>query len=280
MNKRSSYLLVLLLVGVALSGCGPSQAELDATATQESAAAYATLTAQAPTVTPTYTPSPTPTRTATPSATPTSTNTPTPTATPTPTNTPTNTPTATPTPRPTGTSTVMPTRGSSSQGKTGSALSSRLKTYALTLADLPAGFVALPPDQVKGLHQGLPDGSRAFGYSNGKGDQIVMGILMPYPEPTDQRIFDALLPIMVQTIQTVIGAGSDPVELKGLENIGEVRIATTSVSEMGVISLRWDILGFRRGDVGVLLIVAYFDGDQPAVALGDLAHLLDKRIQQ
>ena len=85
---------------------------------------------------------------------------------------------------------------------------------------------------------------------------------------------------MVQVIQSTIGASADPVELAGLENIGEARVATTSVSEMGVIAFRWDILGFRRGDVGVLLIVAYFDGEKPAVTLGDLAQLLDRRIRQ
>jgi hypothetical protein len=278
MNKRSSYLLVLLLVCVALSGCGPSQAELDATATQVSADVFATQTAQAPTSTPTYTPSPTPTMTPTPTATLTATPTPTNTPTSTPTRTPTNTPTVAPTP--TITPTVTPTRGSTSHGTTKPTLSSRFKTYALTLADLPAGFVNLPPEQMKDLQQGLPEGSRAFGYSNGKGDQIVMGMLMPYPEPADQRVFDAVLPLMVQVIQSTIGAGADPVELAGLENIGEARVATTSVSEMGVISFRWDILGFRRGDVGVLLVVAYFDGEKPAVTLGDLARLLDGRIQQ
>jgi hypothetical protein len=284
MNKRSSYLLVLLLVGVALSGCGPSQAELDATATRVSADTFATQTAQAPTSTPTYTPSPTPTKTPTPTLTPTNTPTATPTYTPspTPTETPTRTPTHTPTvaPTPTITPTVTLTRGTTRLGTTKTALSSRLKTYALTLADLPAGFVNLPPDQVLGMQKDLPVGSRAFGYSNSTGDQIVMGMLLPYPELADRRMFDAVLPLMIQTIQTAIGAGADPVELAGLENIGEVRVASTSVSEMGVISFRWDILGFRRGDVGVLLIVAYFDGEKPAVTLGDLARLLDGRIQQ
>ena len=182
MNERSPCLLVLLLICVALSGCGPSQVELDATATQVSANTYATLTAQAPTAPPTYTPSPTPTKTPTPSATLTPTSTTTPTATPTPTLTPTNTPTATSTPRPTSTPTAKSTRGSTKLGTTRPALSLRLKTYALTLADLPAGFVNLPPEQMKDLQQGLPEGSRAFGYSNGKGDQIVMGMLMPYPQ--------------------------------------------------------------------------------------------------
>jgi len=98
MNTRSPFVSVLLLIGIILSACGPSQANLDVRATQVAASIFATQTAQAPTVTPTFTPSPTPTATAT--ATPTST----PTNTPTPTPTPTQalpTATASPTPKPT-----------------------------------------------------------------------------------------------------------------------------------------------------------------------------------
>lgn len=73
---------VSILMGAILSGCGLSQAEVVATATQMAANIFATQTAQAPTATPTFTPSPAPT--ATPTVTPTTTNTPTITPTPTP----------------------------------------------------------------------------------------------------------------------------------------------------------------------------------------------------
>jgi hypothetical protein len=138
----------------------------------------------------------------------------------------------------------------------------------------------MPAEQVRNLERDLPEGSHAFGYSSGKGDQIVMGMLIPYPGQTDRRLFDATLPYMVEAMRATIGAGADPQELEGLDDIGEVRVGTTSVSEMGAILFRWDILGFRRGDVGVLLVVAYFDGEKPAVTVGDLALVLDERIQQ
>lgn len=78
---------LLLVAGLLLVACGPSQAERDSRATQVAAVIFATQTAQAPTVTPTPTPSNTPTPTSTP----------TPTITPTPTETPTRfPPTATP----------------------------------------------------------------------------------------------------------------------------------------------------------------------------------------
>jgi hypothetical protein len=103
--------LVVLLLGLVVAACGPSQAELDANATEIAAQVFATQTAVAPT--PTHTPTVTPTATDTPTATltPTATPTDTPTDTPTPTDTstPTATPTDTSTPTPTATETMAPT---------------------------------------------------------------------------------------------------------------------------------------------------------------------------
>ncbi|MGC9396822.1 MAG: hypothetical protein ACP5J4_18410 [Anaerolineae bacterium] len=114
---RKTCLLCSILVTLALNlaGCGPSEAELAATATQVAHDIFATLTAEAPTFTPTATATPTSTNTptstptATPTATTTPTNTPTPTLTPSPTNTPTETPIPTDTPTPTQTPTPRPT---------------------------------------------------------------------------------------------------------------------------------------------------------------------------
>ncbi|MFZ5919243.1 MAG: hypothetical protein ACOYZ7_20115, partial [Chloroflexota bacterium] len=69
-NKGYVILLGSLLVLV-LAACGPSQAELDAEATDIAASSFATQTAKAPTHTPTPTFTPTPTPTATPTHTPT-----------------------------------------------------------------------------------------------------------------------------------------------------------------------------------------------------------------
>lgn len=105
MMKRAFSVLVCLLACIVSVACGPSQAELDAWATETVASMHATQTAEAPTHTPR--PTSTPTHTSTPTYTPTATptRTLTPTRTPTPSITPTATlaPTATYTPLPTHT---------------------------------------------------------------------------------------------------------------------------------------------------------------------------------
>ncbi|OQY16467.1 MAG: hypothetical protein B6I35_15810 [Anaerolineaceae bacterium 4572_32.2] len=102
MRNKGYLALFGFLMILSLTACGPSQAELDAEATESATASFATQTAEAPTHTPTITVTHTPTATQTPTATPTSTRTPTPsrTATPTRTPTPTRAPTNTPTPTP------------------------------------------------------------------------------------------------------------------------------------------------------------------------------------
>ena len=91
MNTIKRYTLMLFITVMFLAACAPSQQELDATATQNAANVFSTLTAEAPTLTPTSTNTPLPTETPTPTLTPTPTQTPTPTATPEPTATPTAT---------------------------------------------------------------------------------------------------------------------------------------------------------------------------------------------
>lgn len=67
MNQMSRVLIAAALLAALVSGCGPSQAHLDATATQQAAEAAASQTAAVtPTATPTRTPRPTATTTPTP----------------------------------------------------------------------------------------------------------------------------------------------------------------------------------------------------------------------
>ncbi len=82
MKMKFGLSLLPLLFTAVLAACGPSAAELDATASQSAADINKTQTALRPTSTATLTPSPTPTQTSAPTFTPTATATPTPLPTP------------------------------------------------------------------------------------------------------------------------------------------------------------------------------------------------------
>lgn len=239
MNTKKVITLLSLLTGSLLAACGPSQAELDATTTQMAKDIFSTQTAQAPTATETHTPSPTATVTPTPTSTSTSTSTPTPTLTPTP----------------------------------------GLSTIGLTLEDLPAGFVAMPAEEVREMEEAYPEGASAFGFQDNRTSQVIMGVLIPYPSRAEQSIFDSMMPQFVQAMAAAVGAESNSEPLPGLEDTGETHSGITAVGKMGSFSMRWDIVVFRRSEVGVLVIIAYPDGDQPATPVVHLAQLLDERIR-
>jgi len=237
------FTLVTLLICVILSGCGPSQAELDATSTQIAANIFATQTAQAPTATPTFTPSPTATATSTSTPTPTPTNTPTPTLTPTP----------------------------------------GLSSVALTQDDFPVGFEAMPAEELRNLEQNYPEGASAFGFAENMDSQSVIGILFPCSPcstQAEQTVFDKMLPLSIQSMEIALGADKNPMNLPGLDDIGEARAGITSVDKEGAHPMRWDIAVFRRSEVVMVLIVAYPDGDKPFLPIVKLARLLDERIKK
>ncbi len=252
MKTRAPFATILLLIGVMASACGPSQAALDATATQVAANIFATQTAQAPTATPTFTPSATPTATPEPTSTPLPTHTPT----PIPTSTPTHTPVPTPTPTP------------------------GLSSLALTSYDVPAGFAPLSAEQLEPMARNLPQNAGIFGFSDEENGHTIIGYLYPVSGAAEQTAFDDTLSQTLSIFATAVGADTNLKNLRGLDDVGEARAGITAVGKMGAVSLRWDIMSFRRGEVGVILFVAYPDGDKPAASIGDLARIQDKRIVQ
>ena len=224
MKTRVPLVPVILLIAVILSACGPSKAQLEATATQVAANIFGTLTAQAPTATPTATP--------------------------------TNTPAPTPTPTP------------------------GLSSVELTLNDLPAAYEPLPADEIQTMLQSAPRGATAFGFVDNNTSGVVVGMLFPYSTRAEQAAFDASLQQLVETFAAAVGAGSNFKRLRTVGDVGEARAGITSVSKVASLSMRWDVVGFRRGKVGVLLVVGYPDGDKSAVVVSDLAGVLDERISK
>lgn len=236
MRNASFTIMILLSIVVLISACGPSQAELDTTATQMTANNFASQTAQAPTVTSTPPPSLTPTTT--------------PTIAPTPTNTPTIMPTPTP----------------------------RLMATALTLDDLPAGFQVMSIRELSDLKKNLPASAIAFGFNDDESSHIIIGYLIPFNTRVEQVALDRMLPELIDSYVVILGADTNPENLTGLDDIGESHASSTFVSEINGTSIRWDIVTFRRGEILVILFDAYPDGGEPAVPVGDLAHIQDERL--
>lgn len=243
MNTTKTITLLSLLTGALLSACGPSPAEQAGTATQIAANIFATQTAQAPTATPTYTPSPTATPTAT--ATPTSTSTP----------TPTETATITPTPPP------------------------DLMAVAPALDDLPAGFIEVPQELLSEAQQSMPEDGYFFEFADQSGLQMIMGMLFSVPDRAEQATYDAMLPQLIEAFPAAFGAGPDIQTLTGLDGIGETRAGISSVGPLMAITMRWDVIGLRRGEIFAILIVGHPDGDEPLMPIEDFARLVDARIQ-
>lgn len=240
MKRFFLQVLILVILILTATGCGPSQTELDASDTEVAAEIYTTQTAQAPTVTPTFTPSPTATTT--------------PTVTPTPTHTPTSPPTPTPTPR--------------------------WLDAGLDLEDFPEGFLAMSEQELMFLKQNLPPNSIAFGFSDDANYQAVMGYLVSYPTRAEQIAFDGILPDILDLFATTYGATTTPEAITGLDDLGESRAASTFVAGTGDTVSRWENILFRRDEVGVFLFVVYLDGNEPIVPTDNLAHLLDERLCQ
>ncbi len=238
-SQRS--MIFVLITALILAACGPSPDEKAATATQVASDIFATLTAQAPTITPTFTLTPTPT------------------ATPTPTLTPSPSPTNTPVPSPT------PTPG--------------LSSLTLTLKDLPAGFQEIPPDMLSKTKSAYREGSSVFGFHNLQTSQMIMGVLIPQPSRAEQVVFDSLLPDLMQLMESAVGADQSSKPLTGLDDIGDARVGSTTTAKAYNILMRFDFVLFRRGEVGVVLYTGYPNRDKPSVSILDLARIQDKHIQ-
>ncbi len=128
------------------------------------------------------------------------------------------------------------------------------------------------------LEQNFPEGAAAFGFTRSLNFQTVIGLLVPIATQTEQAQFDLSLPQLAKTFAALFQADANQQTLRGLDDIGKARAGITAVGKVGGVSLRWDIVAFRRGKAAAILIVAYPDGDKPAVPVGDLARVLDKRV--
>ncbi len=208
--------------------------------------------------------------------------TPTPTSTPTPTATPTITPTPTATRTPLPTATPTPALGVDASG------------VVIRQSDLPAGFVEIPSEEiapstepaVAGCEYGC-DIQALSTFMNPESLEIVVGMTVLLTTTMDQVGFDtAMLNPEVAGEGFMMGLAMaapenvEPMEygeLPGVENIGERSGGITAVIDYQVFVMRMDMIMLRRGQIGVLVIVMYPEGEQHSVSVYDMARLLDER---
>lgn len=262
LKKKLFLAPVIVLVMVFLSACGPSEEEQNATATQIAANIFGTQTAEAPT----YTPTPLPTET------------PTPTNTATPTSTPTDTPTATPTPLPTDTPTVTPTP------------TPDLVIIVPDIEDLDPSFEEVSPEMMEVFGgTGISDAlGTSFAFISYQNFEFIFGAINQFSTQFERNTFDTQIsnPQLI-ALQTLTGLGvtnlddfrvKDYEEFEDLDELGDKATGyTAAVDQEGTI-LRFDMIAFRRGDIGVLVFVMYEDGTEPLTDVRELARGMDKRI--
>lgn len=230
--------ICLLSCFIFLVSCSLAPIGFNATSTQIAAEIYGTLTALAP--------SPTVTLTRTPTLTATSTSTPIPTV------TQTRTPTATPTPG--------------------------IDTLALTIDDLPPGFTKLSANQLEDMRSILPAGASGFGFNDSSHGGFISGFLVPLKALEDQSSFDASMPLVALGLANTVGADANITDMTGIDAIGQARIGISCSVPIGNSTGHWDVVTFRRAQIGVILVVGYLENDAPAMSIIDISRLMDERI--
>lgn len=258
MKLNTRVTLFVLLVSLLLSACGPSEEEVNATTTQIAANIYETQTAEAPTFTPTPTVTPTPVPTDTPTPTPVPTDTPTP--------IPTDTPTITPSPTP------------------------GLEEIGVKLSDLPPTYEELPPEVMEFYagagFQSFFDSS--FAYTSDDPVEVVMGFVDRFESEFEKSVFDNQIQdpeILAVSMLSGFGLSSlddenvvDYMELSDLSDIGEMSAGISLAVDQDGAILVFDLISFRQGDIGVIMMVLYPYGQEPTADVADLARKVDKRI--
>ncbi len=193
--------------------------------------------------------------------------------TPTPTLTP--TPTNTPTPSRTPTLTLEPPPDNS--------------WARLTLDDLPPGFTEIPSDDFLAAMGEVGEESLVFEdayiFLDIERFHILMGFTVLITSQGEQAGFDLILrqpDIMAELF--VIGLeeeGEDEIlsqeAIADTEGLGDAANHFRIVADMDGTPMLMDVLIFRQGSAGVILILMYEDGDVSAVDVVELGSLIESR---
>jgi hypothetical protein len=167
-----------------------------------------------------------------------------------------------------------------------------LSNLVLTLQDLPAGFVEMPPATLKGMGTGTPDFKPAsvFGYqkSDAQEFQIVLGFTTQLPNAIDRAQFDA--GVREERVAQEFSKGlnstnkefnfANATALSLEDKIGDVSGGWRTQGKIRGVLINVEIVLFRRGEIGSFVAIMYLDGKQPSMTMSSAARQLDKRIME
>ncbi|NIS81889.1 MAG: tetratricopeptide repeat protein [Anaerolineales bacterium] len=238
---RKRWTVMLTILILALTACEPTQDEIDAHGTEVAGSIFETQTAQAKLAT------------ATPTLTPS--------ATPTPTESP---------------SDLLPR-------------DQNFSLHALRLNDLPPGYALATEDVQNLLERGLPgfpyQVERIYGFRNESTTELVAGLHVLLPSEDERVELDQYLAEITRqllskfTVSDKI-AFQDIEEIKGLAELGDAITGYTTVSQFGEDTFRFNIIGYRRGVIGLWISVTHLDGETSQVSLNGLIETIDSRITE
>jgi tetratricopeptide (TPR) repeat protein len=172
------------------------------------------------------------------------------------------------------------------QGVAGAPPESPTAGAVLEPGDLPAGFEALPPANL-GLAEGGPIEigttiARSFAFGHRDHFELVWGYTTSLPGEAEKQAFDSRLNVadLLAFLGGGLGANGilESAELPAAGALGDASAGITAVFAFEGRRTRVDGLALRQGDTGMLLFVAYADGEAPSVSLDALASVLALRV--
>lgn len=166
-----------------------------------------------------------------------------------------------------------------------------LSGLVLTLEDLPAGFVEMPPATMQKLVSGLQTLKPASVFGYNKNDeqhfQIILGFTQKLTNQIEQAKFDSDMreDVFAKDFSKGLNSsGKNEYQFTNLttltleEKIGEVSRGWTNQGKIQGVTMNLEIAVFRRGKIGSYLMILYLDGKKPAITMSSAARQLDKRI--
>lgn len=208
-----------------------------------------------------------------------------PTATPTvPPSTP--TPVPSPTPPPSPTSPPPPTIDAGPED-----VAAALMAVELPPGAVPETYMEIPADQMGLTSEMLSTEeftvSKVLLYLSEENLELLMGMLFPLGNTAQQVLFDSAISdpdLLVDSLVTgMAGEGAEVTEIgpiPGLEGIGDSAAGYGFTYSAEGMTMRIDVVVFRRGAAGAMAAVMYMEGRTPQMPVARLSRVIDEQIEE